>query len=196
MTIQGVGSIQGIASISLPNAVFTTLNPSDKSVNITLSGGNLIAQSTNAAADYQVRSILTIGATEKKQVECTFVRNTPSDPFFVIGGLSRATESVNAYTGFTDGCCITTDGDYYKNGVYTPSGWGAWTDGQIATMTYDGTTGIFSVYRNGTLLGTITGLSGIYHFGTGSYQTLGTTTVNFGAIPFTHPQSGFTGLFS
>jgi len=189
----------GTASISwIYNSALTyaTLNPSDKSVNITLSGGNLIAQSTSAASDYQVRSVLSIGATEKKQWECTFVRNTPTDPFFVIGGLSRATESVNAYTGFTDGCCITTDGNTYKNGSFTATGWGAFTDGQVATFTYDANTGVLSIYRNGSLLGTITGMSGVYLVGTGTYQTLGTTTINFGETAFAYPQSGFTGIYS
>lgn len=197
MVITGLTKLTGVTKItsSISGVVLTyaTLNPSDKSANITLSNGNLTAQSTNAGADYQVRSTLSIGATDKIQWECTFTRNTPSDPYFVIGGLSRATESVNNYTGFTDGCCVTTDGNTYQNAGFTATGWGSFTDGQIATFTCDANTGILSIYRDGSLLGTITGLSGVYYVGTGSYQTLGTTTINFGEIPFTYPQSGFTG---
>jgi len=183
---------------NVPSVTYATWNPADKSSNITLSGGNLIAQSTNAATDYQVRSTLSIPGTAKIYIENTFVRNTPTDPFFVIGGISDSSESVNNYTGFTKGCCFTTDGNYYVNGVFTNPSWGAWTDGQVAGMAYDANTRILSVYRNNTLLGTISGFAaGTYYFGTGSYQTLGTTTTNFGATSMVYsPPLGYTaGLY-
>lgn len=176
------------ANIPISYAVY---NPSDKSTNITLSGGNLVAQSTSAATDYQVRTTLS-KSSGKWYWENTFVRGTPSDPFFVIGGLSKRTETVNAYTGFTNGCCITTDGQVWVNGVGTPT-FTAWTDGQVAGFAWDAGAGTLQVYRNNSLLGTVaSGMSGTYFIGTGTFQTLGTTTTNFGASALTYtPPSGF-----
>lgn len=166
---------------------YATWNPSDKSANITLSNSNKTAQSTNAATDYQVRSTLSVTIGINPYIEVTFIRNVGTDPFFVIGGLSDSSESVNNYTGFTKGCCITTDGDAYRNGVYIPTGWGAWTDGQTAGLAYNTTTRVLSVYRDNSLLGTISALdAGTYYFGTGTYQTLGTSTTNFGATSMTY----------
>lgn len=180
-----------IFSSKTPSATYATWNPSDKSTNITLSGGNLIAESTNAATDYQVRSTLAVTVGINPYVEFTFVRNNPVDPFFVIGGMSDSSESVNAYTGFTKGCCITTDGNYYRNGVQGVPGWGVWTDGDICGLAYETTTRVLSIYRNNSLLGTIPALdAGTYYFGTGTYQTLGTTTTNFGATTMVNTAPG------
>lgn len=191
-----IGSSRTIRTVS---NTYATWNPSDKSANITLSGGNLIAQSTSAASDYQVRS--TIGKSSGKWYwECTFVRGgLPTDPFFVIGGISGGSESVNNYTGFTNGCCITTDGNTYQNASQTVTGWGAWTDGQVAGFAWDAGAGTLQVYRNNVLLGTVgSGFSGTYYAGTGTYQTLGTTTTNFGAttMAYTAPAGFNQGVYN
>lgn len=170
---------------------YAVYNPADKSSLITLSNGNLTAQSTSTGSAYQVRSTIA-KSSGKWQWECTFTRNNGTDPFFVIGGVGLKLETVNNYTGFTNGACITTDGNYYVNAAFNTPGWGAWTDGEVATFAFDIDAGTLAIYRNGTLLGTISGLpAGTYYVGTGSYQTLGTTTTNFGASSLTYPVSGY-----
>lgn len=174
-----------------PTRTYATWNANDKSANITLSNGNLTAQSTVASTfDYQVHSTLLID-NDKVYIETQFTRNNPTDPFFVIIGLSKRDESLDGYTGKTNGVCITTDGNYYINGSFTNSGWGAFTDGDIVGVEVDLTggagAGIIKIYKNDVLLGTISStLTGPYWFGTGTYQTLGTSTTNFGATPFTY----------
>jgi len=189
----------GYGFIDQSSAVtYATWNPADKSTNITLSISNTKAESTSAASDYQVRSTISKNSG-KHYWEITFVRVVNSDPNFVIGGISQGSESVNNYTGFTAGACITTNGQYYVNGGSFSPGWGAWTDGDVAGFALDLTGGSESlkIYRNNTLLGSITISAGTYFAGTGTYQTLGYSIANFGAtaMAYTAPAGYNQGLY-
>lgn len=178
------GSRQFAKSSTYPKPkVYATWNPSDKSVNITLSGSNLIATSTNAAFDYQVRSTQMVH-NRKVYFETVTTRNTGSDPFFVVIGVSKIGENVNQYTGISNGACMTTDGQKWINGVgsaYTT----AITDGDIIGVELDMTLGAGSctlkLFKNDVSLGIlVSNLTGPIFIGTGSYQTLGYSTTNFG----------------
>lgn len=183
-----------------PSAVsitYATWNPSDKSTNITLSLSNTKAESTSAASDYQVRSTIS-KSSGKWYWEATCVRNTPSDPNFVIGGISQASESVNTYTGSTAGACLTTNGQSYVNGASNPT-YGAITDGDVIGFALDLTGGseTLSFYKNNVLQGSVSISAGTYFAGTGTYQTLGYTITNFGAttMVYTAPIGFNQGLY-
>jgi hypothetical protein len=214
LTFSGSGGIKTLSSATTINGDFTnsssgggnsyaTYDSAAKSTHITLSGGDLIVSNNDGGVyDYQVRA--TQGKSSGKWYwESTFVRQNPSYAYYVIGGVSPASESVETYTGSLvggNGASITTDGETYVNGAFTPTGWGAWTDGQVAGFALDMDAGTLKVYRNNTLLGTITsGLSGgTFYPSTGTYQGIGTTTTNFGATPFVYtPPAGYNaGVFT
>lgn len=180
------------------NFTYARWNSGDKSSKLILSGSDLIAQSSvGGAFDYQVRTNIS-KSSGKWYFESTFTRNVGSDPFFVMGGLSNPSESVDKYTGFSSGVCATTDGNTYDNNTFNTTGWGAWTDGQIAGWAWDATAGTLQLYRNNVLLGQVGNAhTGNMLFGTGTFQTLGTSTFNFGATAFTYtPPTGYNrGLY-
>ena len=179
------------------SVTYATWNPSDKSVLITLSGGNLVAQSTSGASEYLVRSTVS-KSTGKWYWEITFVRNTPTDPNFVPCGISLVSESVNSWPGATAGSCLASNGLFYQNGV-PGTLYGGLTDGDVIGMALDLTGGSETIkfYKNNVLLATETIPAGTYFASTGTYQTLGTTTANFGATAFVYgPPVGYNaGLY-
>lgn len=165
--------------------VYATFNSSDKSTHITLSNGNKTA-TNDGASNNQVRA--TIGLSKDLwYFEMTFTRNNPSDPWFIPFGLSKISESVESYTGSSDGFCITTDGSKWINGTQTAAWTTAWTDGDVLGVKLNLDAGTCELLRNNTSLGNVaTGLVGNYYIATGASFIAGQTTVNFGASAFTY----------
>jgi autotransporter-associated beta strand protein len=179
---------------------------SDKSTHITLSNGDLRATS-DGASNHQVRA--TIGKSSGKWYwESTFHRTNANDPYYVPGGISKTSGSVEDYTGSTaNGVCFTTDTDGASHGSKWTSGTQTtgyntiadWVDGDVVGMALDMDAGTITVYRNNVSLGVmLSGLSGTYYPATGSSFTPGYTTANFGATAFTYtPPVGFnSGIYT
>ena len=193
---QGIGAIIG-STYSSSSINYTTWNPADKSADITLSISNTKAESTSAASAYQVRSTVS-KSSGKWYWETTFVRNTNTDPFYFVGGISEGSESLANYTGSSAGVSATTDGQVWEDGASTAN-IGAWTDGDVAGFALDLTGGseTLKIYRNNSLLTTRTINAGTYYAGCGTYQTLGYTIANFGAtaMVYTAPSGYNQGLY-
>jgi len=191
--------IAGVWRPTAPSATYATWNPADKSSLVTLSGGNLIANMTSAASNYFVRS--TIGKSSGKHYWETIIDSaTPIDDFFMPAGISQASENINDWMGLTAGVSFTFDGgQFYQNGGALTNP-GAWTLGDVVGMCLDLTPGSENIKfkRNDVLMITVPIAAGTYYAGTGCFATIGQTTTNFGATPFTYtPPVGYNvGLYN
>ncbi|WEN13709.1 hypothetical protein PY254_10675 [Rhodanobacter sp. AS-Z3] len=86
-----------IAAASI--SAYTTLNPSDKSSSITLSGGNLVATG-NTATSGIVRSIKAI--TDKKYFECVISGPNVGNTATWAAGIANASASLTGSLGYSD----------------------------------------------------------------------------------------------
>ena len=86
LTLTGVGSAGG-------GTPATTWNPSDKSANITLDASNLVLTAT--AANAAVRSVASVGATQKVYFEVVYTTKVTGEGT----GFSNSSQSLNAVCG-------------------------------------------------------------------------------------------------
>ena len=103
-------------------SAYTTLNPSDKSANVTLSGGNLVATGTASSAGI-ARSIHAING--KRYFEAVFTNQTGSGAV-IAAGIANGAHSLTAALGFSnaDGWGFWGSGGYgaRHNGVTAVAG--------------------------------------------------------------------------
>lgn len=186
--------------------VCTTLNPSDKSANLTLSGGNLSATNNGLATHSMVRSVMgIIPNTGQYHWEWTFANqgNTANGPPINIVGLQDGTTTIgnavgnagigmgigyNASNGwtYTDGFAPAgAAGSVMANGIYAAD-----YDSALGQLTITGPGTFASVTR--TVTSTVPTLyPAVSLWGSGA----GTITFNFGASAFTYPMpTGSKGL--
>jgi len=175
---------------------YATWNPSDKSANISLSGGDLTAtQSTTTTG--LVRS--TIGKSSGKWYwEVTW----SSGPHSLLPGITKSAVDTSSYPGsVTDGWGYwSTNGNLANSGGNIAYG-ASYTTGTIIGCALDMDAGTFTMYKNNVSQGTaVTGLSGDVYAAVGGSSGAGSrvSVANFGATSFTYsPPGGYNaGLYT
>lgn len=169
---------------------YATWNPSDKGANVTLSGGNL--SGTTVVGGGFARS--TIGKSSGKWYWEANTANVRS-----ILGVAYSTASVSAYlSAITDGWAYYgANGIVYNNSATVFTG-ATYTTTDVIGFALDATAGTLAIYKNNTLQGTVTGLSGtIYAAAGGDGGGVSSWTFNFGATAMAYsPPAGFNaGLY-
>jgi hypothetical protein len=184
----------------------TTLNPSDKNANIALSGGDLIATNSGAAAG-SVRSIASY-SSGKKYCEVT-IGSTNSSSFSRALGIANASASLSAGPGSPDansGVLYQGSATYFRAAGSGASTGIIYTTTDVVSMAVDFDNSTIWFRRNGgnwnnnvandpaTNTGGIAlGISGPYFFLLYAVNTsTPVSTVNFGATAYSFtPPSGF-----
>lgn len=192
----------GFAASAPPT--YATLNPSDKTAGMTLSGGNLVA--TGASGWNEVRA--TIGKSSGKwycEVTVTGITGGAGAEAFIVG-IRSTTGSLSTTVFWYSGSWSTGTHGYnygiqdnnYKvsNGVQT-----AFTNNiavsDILGLAMDLDAGTLTAYRNNVSLGTVySGLSAqTYTFACDLNGASTVATFNFGATAFTYtPPAGYSAL--
>jgi len=173
--------------IDTPTNNFATLNPLASSARTTLSDGNLVSFGNNSAEDSLDYS--TIAVTSGKWYWEEKINAISSAASYPCVGVARIIQqpSNGKYTGDSTGGGV----GYFRNGAVYKEGSSVAT---YATFTTNDVIGValdvdnlqISFYKNGTLQGTVTGLtSSIYYMSNANYYNSQTTT-NFGQTPLTY----------
>lgn len=169
-----------------PPPAFSTWDPATKGANISLSGGNLIATTSNfgsvrgtqgrsASGVYQFEVTGTAGG----QAGCGISTVSPSGGFGQSPGFNTGMHSYMQW------------GDKYDQG--TPSAYGASWGADVIGVVVDFGAGTLKYYKNGSLQGTAaTGLSGTWYPLAGTNSGSYTLTLNVGASAFAYPIGGAT----
>lgn len=185
-------------TVTVTGAATTTWNPSDKSANITLSGGDLTA--TDGAGDggyYAVRG--TVGKSSGKWYwEVTVGTGVVPSASQVSIGAATTSHTLSAFLGSASGGWGYTNTGGKADAGSSTTGWGAtYVTADVIGVALDMDTKKLTVYKNGTLVGDIsTALSGTVYPAV-SLSGGRAVTVNFGASAFTHSApSGFAALAS
>ena len=133
-----------------PLVVFATWDPSNKSANITLSGGNLVAtRAAGVSSPNAVRST-TSYTTEKKYAECT-ITNSPGTGGTTGLGLCNASFlfTGGGYVGSTNtGIGYYSDGNVYRNNASVGT-IATFTSGDVICMAVDATARLAWWRKNG-----------------------------------------------
>lgn len=173
---------------------YATMNPSDKSANISLSGGNLVVNRNGGAG--VVRA--TIGkASGKWYWEATITAGASPDCFL---GVANATAVLTGNLGanVNGWSVVMDDGGYYNNGAIGLTGGTTFpaVAGDVFGFELDCGAGTFTVYRNNTALTPnplFTNVQGQFVYPAMSEQANDiTVTYNFGSSAFTY--TGHTGF--
>lgn len=175
---------------------YATWNPSDKDADVTLSGGDLVMDGTNQGG---VRA--TIGkASGKWTWEITLTSSSGVFDDFL--GVANSSWDLNTNVGAaaTGWGIVQDDGGYYHSGFVDILPAYTTTAGDIITMALDMDAGTLKVYKNGTILVPVGGVSGdpmftgitgtIYPAANIQFETV-TLTANFGQTSLTHPVGGY-----
>lgn len=193
---QVVTSTQSVSVIA--DATFSSTN---KSFNIILSGGNLVAERNSGTGYASVRATGKMLAANKTQCEFVITHVGPSP--YVIVGIDDGTVDISAVYQIAS--------DVHGYGYYQDTGekihssslsaYGASfkSDGDVITMLYDGPSGTLAFKKNGTSQGVAyTGLSGDFfpavsiYSGDGSPKAQITLRTNPAAMSY--PESGYVGV--
>lgn len=171
--------------------VYATLNPSDKSPTITLSGNNLVALCSTSAS--KVRS--TIGKSSGKW----YWEYTVSVATGPIAGIAKSSAPLTTYTGAeVSSWSFYSISQKYNNATATTYGLN-YNAGDVIGVALDMSGGTITFLKNGVSLGVaFSGLTGVLYASLGnSGATTPTITVNFGATSFVYaPPTGFNaGLY-
>jgi hypothetical protein len=175
--------------------VYATLDPANKGTNATLSGGNLVLESSSG----YVSARSTISKTSGKwywEVTCTGAVNGN-----MFGGVGTASSNLNNFTGSTTesfGCDFESPTFYrWYNSVATSMGSFTVNVGDVIGFAFDADAGSLEYRLNNVLRGTQTGVTGTI-FAHGSTLNGGINTYNFGATAlFYTPPAGYNaGLYT
>lgn len=195
---KAIAGVKTVDWLALSVAVtYATRNPSDKSANITLSGGNLIATNPSITSWSSVRS--TIGKSSGKRYrEYTIGSGTDRHV-----GIGKSTATLASFPWFDANwyAYYYNDGNKVTNNSYSSFG-AARNTWNIIWVALDMDAGTIAMYKNNVIQGTFmfTGLSGTFYAMVGLYGGGASTSVtaNFGATPFAYtPPVGFNaGLYT
>ena len=173
-------------------AAYATWNPSDKSADVTLSGGDLIASGSSGTDWDSVRATVS-KSSGKWAFEVTL---SGAADFFVVPGLMSVDAVLTLYPGGdTNGIGINPHGPYwhlYNNGFVLPSIGIDWVAGDVATLLWDADTGDLTVKRNGVQVSTksLPQFAAVEMFpAIGVYTAADGATANFG--PLLYPEVGY-----
>lgn len=193
---KAIAGVKTVDWLALSVAVtYATRNPSDKSANITLSWGNLIATNSTAAWS-SVRSTIA-KSSGKRYREYTIGAGTD---WFVGIGNSSATLSNYPWWDSNGYWYYYNDGSKWTANSYSAY-WASYTTGNIIGVALDMTAGTITMYKNNVSQWTMyTGLTGNLYAMVGMYGNWASTSVtaNFGATALTYtPPAGFnSGLYT
>jgi hypothetical protein len=172
-------------------ANYATWNPSDKSPEVSLSGGDLLATSTSANNE-SVRS--TLGKSSGKWYwEITITTGT----FGHIGVATSSEPLDNLPIGTTTaGWAYRSDAVKVTNNTATVYG-ATYTTNDVIGVALDMDNGTLTFYKNGASQGqAFTGLTGtVYPAGTVGAGTTAVQTANFGASALTPPAGFAAGMY-
>lgn len=174
-----------------PTNNFCVLNPLNPSSLHTLSDGNLHATLASSSVGRMVRGTSFV-ASGKYYAEFSELVSVSISCFGAVDAVS-ATDGGGVPTA--NSCMYFANGTVYKNGVSVAS-YAASTVGDVIGVAVNLDDLEVSFYKNGSLLGTITGLTvADYTFGGFANQPSDKFTANFGQKPFAHtPPAGFKAL--
>jgi hypothetical protein len=164
---------------------YATWNSSDKGANITLSGGNLVAQHTAAATNHFARA--TLGKARGTWYwEITIGAATAAETL----GVANATVATTALLGATaHSLAYRRDGAIRYNAT-TLSTVATYTTGDVIGVAMDCTTRSVAFYKNGVLVYTVASASvpngALYPVAGSTTSSTGTFTANFGASAWVH----------
>lgn len=164
---------------------YATLNPADKSSNISLSGGDLSFSST---VDGSVRATMS-KTSGKWQFEVTVTGLTSTTSGMGVGGSSGI--ALTSYPGgTTDGWGLLVSGDIRRGGSTTQVAT-SYTIGDVITCAIDCGGNAVAWYKNGVADGSAAVLSSAT---TAPFPMVGgrmSGTCNFGASPLAYPVAGY-----
>lgn len=186
-----MGCAQQMMPGGAPSRIYATWNPADKSANITLSGGDLVATSVGSGA---ARSTISKSA-EKWYWEVTV---TASASWLAVGaGNSSAILTASPGTT-TNSIGYYANGSIIKNNALVTTKTGL-VSGDVISFAYDAGLSTLNIIRNNVLQFTASGVN----IPTGALYAMcgpasgGVITANFGASPFAYtPPGGYNkGLY-
>ncbi len=180
------------AALSSRLTAVTTWNPADKGSNCSLSGGDLTATSTSYL-NGSVRST-TSKSTGKWYFENTISNNGGGG---MAGGAGTAAASLDypgaSATSWGYQGAGGNAGKFYNNGSSIASTGVSYAAGDVIGHALDADAGTLILSKNGTPVGTITGLSGaIFAMFGGANVATEVVTTNFGGSAFAFPPSGYS----
>ena len=178
-----------------------TFSPTNKSTDIILSGGNLVAERGIYGGYASVRATGKMFAANKTQCEFVITHVGPS-PFVIVGiddgtadisGIFQIASDVHGYGYYQD------TGEKIHSNSLSAYGASFKTDGDVITMLYDGPSGTLSFKKNGVSQGTAyTGLSGDFFPAVAIYSGGGSPkaqiTLRTNPTAMSYPESGYVGV--
>jgi hypothetical protein len=205
--------IMAAAGSAVVAFVPTTWNPSDKSSNVTLSGGNLVVTETTASVSGCVRSIAHVTAG-KFYWENTITTLVALNVYTFVAVSDSTTGLTASQPAATMISCASNGGHVYAGNTDTGIAFGNFSSGDVYCMALDITAGLLWLRKGAGGLWNASGTAnpatgtgginvsaivsaskpafamvGVFHNGT----TGGVTTANFGATAFTGAvPGGFT----
>ena len=175
-------SISGSGGVSH----ITTWNPADKDAGVTLSGGNLVADSVNPNVG-SVRSVVSVSSgTWFFEITVTAAVATP----FI--GMANASANMALFCGSDNNAIGYESGSIIKNGFILASV-ATFTTGDVIGVLYNATLNTITWYKNGNFVYTATGTNvpvGAVYACVGWSFFSGTLTANFGGSAYTFPVNG------
>jgi hypothetical protein len=171
---------------------YATLNPLNKSSDLTSSNGNLDYSSGVSGHRLGFAGIrMDSGKWYWEQtMNASFSNAIPV-------GVAQATNTTfNTYVGaFTSSIGLHSNGDKYYNGTYGSYGM-PFGSGDVIGVAFDADNGTVTFYKNGVSGGTaLTGLTGGGYFpAVGANNSGDSASLNFGQRAFAYPLSGFKAL--
>jgi len=171
---------------SAPAYNYATLDPATKSTAFTLSNGNLTAANGGVAVNGGARA--TQSKTFGKWYWEVTVNSTLNTPSHGVYSLSCTPSSQSC--GFQNNSAgWLSDGRVFLNAVSSSPANATYANGDVLGFAYDTTAGTLALYKNGTLIHTVTGCTTSGYPGV---SRAGTATCNFGASAFAYSvPSGF-----
>jgi hypothetical protein len=177
---------------------YCTWNPLQKNANVTLSNGNLDYSTTGGVPTAAVGTVAVSSGKWYYETVCTVSPFTP--PVYYAGVVNIGT-FVLPSSGYLDVTGVYAyslrEGGTINNGSFSASGWSTAAVNDVIGVALDLDAGTVKFYKNNSLLGTISGLSGSFapFIAADTNSSPTSSFTNFGQRPFTYTApSGFKAL--
>jgi hypothetical protein len=195
VTYDSMTDVPTLTSATAAN--FAVLNPLNKGANITLSAANLEASYATTASTSGIATIACDNGKWYWEITLGTVLSGAYQSYVVL--YNQATWRPISHAGSGYIAYRTSDGSYVSDSGGSGSFSAGATTGDVIGVAVDVTNGTFQIFKNGSSLGTITGLSINTNTWTAGYSfdnTISTSwKFNFGQRPFAYtPPTGFVAL--